>query len=80
MTPLETTIARMTGQSLAPPAMPYYQQPHQVKTYRVCPHCQRIPLFFVNSQQWECLKCGAVTPIKSAVVNEWPYRAERNAA
>lgn len=75
MTPLETTIARMTGQSLAPPAMPY-RQPDQVPTYRVCPFCKRIPLFHTDSQQWECAKDGLVRPIKSAVCNEWPYIEE----
>jgi hypothetical protein len=79
-TPLETTIERLTGQRLSPPPMPYLE-PHQVQTYLVCPHCRYIPTFYIQRQQWECHQCQqAVTPIKSAVCNQWPYVAETESA
>lgn len=78
--PLEVTIGRLTGYPLHCQTDQPLFNPTPPATYWVCPRCKRelgqYPVncdgHLVRVQSTECLDCGPVTPMRSAVRNTAP--------
>ena len=75
---LEISIARFTGYPLhCQTDQPLYR-PDPPPTYDVCPHCKRLAVPYWNhcdSHTFATHSCphhGAVIPMKSAVMNDYP--------